>query len=214
MNAQRLGIVTSLAIHAGFLVLLLSLPIANAIPYMKTLTISFTQEEASQSAVQKETKTIARPQVEEVRNIIKQEIAEKKHQQDEVIINEKAVSSVVKKVEFQRPAKTEHARLGKAEPRTIAETIFGNSGSPSFIHREMPAYPFLARRFGKEGTVVLKLLIDKNGYLQDIEVIEPSGFGFTEAAVDAIKKSTFTPAHRNGGKIASRALLSVHFNLK
>jgi protein TonB len=78
----------------------------------------------------------------------------------------------------------------------------------------MPEYPFTARRFGKEGKVVLKLLIDKHGKLQNIEVIEPSGFGFTEAAVTAIKKSSFSPAYRNGEKIASKALLSVRFILR
>ena len=78
----------------------------------------------------------------------------------------------------------------------------------------MPVYPLLARRLGKEGKVVLKLLIDKNGTLQDIEVIEASGFGFTEAAVAAIKKSAFSPAYSNGEKVPSKAILSVRFNLK
>jgi protein TonB len=72
----------------------------------------------------------------------------------------------------------------------------------------------LARRFGKEGKVVLRLLIDRNGKLQNVEVIEPSGFGFTESAIEAIKKSTFSPAYRNGEKIASKAILPVRFNLK
>jgi protein TonB len=214
MNAQRLGIVTSLAIHAGFLLLLLSLPIANAIPYTKTLMISFTQQEAPQSTVRKETKTLAQPRAEEVRALNKPEVADIKDRQDEVIINEKPTAPSPQKAEYQATAKTEITSLGKGETKSIAETVFGNSGAPSFIHREMPAYPFLARRFGKEGTVVLRLLIDKNGKLQDIEVIEPSGFGFTEAAVEAVKKSRFAPARRSGETIASRALLSIHFNLK
>jgi protein TonB len=176
--------------------------------------ISLTQQETSQSTVQKETKAIAQPQAEEVRNLNKPEVAEIKDRKDEVIINEKPTAPSPQKAEIQAAAKTEITSLGKGEIKTITETVFGNSGAPSFIHREMPAYPFLARRFGKEGTVVLRLLIDKNGNLQNIEVIEPSGFGFTEAAVEAIKKSRFAPAHRNGETIVSRALLSIHFNLK
>jgi protein TonB len=134
--------------------------------------------------------------------------------QNELVVKETPVLSVAQKTENHPPVKAEIASLGKAENQGISETVFGNSGAPAFIHRETPVYPYLAKRFGKEGKVVLKLLIDKNGTLQNIEVIEPSEFGFTETAVEAIKKSTFAPAHRNGEKIASRAILSVRFILK
>ncbi|MEN6317992.1 MAG: energy transducer TonB [Syntrophaceae bacterium] len=214
MNAQRLGIITSLAIHGGFLVLFLSIPIANAIPYTKTIIISFAQQEASPSVAQKATKTIVKPQTGEVRNISKSEVAEIKHHQDEVILNDNQIITAAQTAEIQTDAKTEFTSLIKAENQEISETVFGNSGAPAFIHRETPMYPYLAKRFGKEGKVVLKLLIDKSGNLQDIETIEPSGFGFTEAAIEAIKKSTFAPAYRNGEKIVSRAILSVRFILK
>lgn len=214
MNAQRLGIITSLAIHAFFLVLILSLPAVNAIPFMKTITISFARQEASQSAAQTQMKAAVKPQTAEARRADEPEIRETERRQDEATIQEKPATPVPQKAATQTVAKTELTSLGSDERKNVAETAFGNSGAPSFIHREIPIYPFQARRFGKEGTVVLKLHIDKNGYLQSIEVIQPSQFGFTEAAVDAIKKSTFAPAHRKGEKIASKALLSVRFNLK
>lgn len=215
MNAQQLGIITSLAIHAFFLVLILSLPVANAIPFMKTIIISFAQQETSQPAVQTQMKAAVKPQTVEARHTDEPEIRETELRQDEIVINEKPVTPVAQKaLANQAVAKTELTSLGSGERQNVAETVFGNSGAPSFIHREIPIYPFQARRFGKEGTVVLKLHIDKNGHLQNIEVIQPSQFGFTEAAVDAIKKSTFAPAHKNGEKIASKALLSVRFNLK
>ena len=214
MWEQRLGIVISLAIHACFLLLFLTIQVANAIPYTKTIFISFTQQDTSPGAAQKETKIIAQPRAERVHHASNPEFMEIKQRQEEVVVKETPVLSVSQKVENQPLVKTEIASLGKAENRGTAETIFGNSGAPSFSHREAPVYPFLARRFGKEGKVVLKLLIDKNGILQNIEVIEPSQFGFTEAAIEAIKKSTIAPAHKNGENIASRAILSVRFNLK
>ena len=214
MREQRLGIVTSLAIHAGFLILLITVPVSSVIPYTKTICISFMQQDTSPGAAQKEAKAIAEPRAEVVHHASKPEFMEIKQRQDELVVKETPVLSVSQKADNHPPVKTEIASLGKAENRGTAETIFGNSGAPSFSHREAPVYPFLARRFGKEGKVVLKLLIDKNGILQNIEVIEPSQFGFTEAAIDAIKKSTFAPAHKNGENIASRAILSVRFNLK
>ena len=96
----------------------------------------------------------------------------------------------------------------------VVESKFGDNGSPAFIHQEIPVYPTLARRLGKEGKVLLKLLIDTDGKLQKIEVVEPAGFGFTEAAVEAVKKSTYAPGYRNGERILTKALLPVRFQLQ
>jgi protein TonB len=96
----------------------------------------------------------------------------------------------------------------------LIETRFGASVAPAFLHREMPVYPMMARRFGREGKVVLKLTIDKDGNLLNVEVIDRAGYGFTEAAVEAVKKSTFLPAKKDGKPIASRALLPIRFQLE
>jgi protein TonB len=96
----------------------------------------------------------------------------------------------------------------------LIETRFGASVAPAFLHREMPVYPLIARKLGREGKVVLKLTIDENGNLLDVDVIEKAGYGFTEAAVEAVKKSTFLPAKKDGKPIASRALLPIRFRLE
>ncbi|MBU1398738.1 MAG: TonB family protein, partial [Proteobacteria bacterium] len=94
------------------------------------------------------------------------------------------------------------------------KTEFGTAAAPSFLHREMPVYPAFARKLGKEGEVVLRLTIDERGNLLNVEVLETAEYGFTEAAVDAVKKSTFLPAKKNGKPVASRALLPVRFILR
>lgn len=212
MKEQLLGIVSSLAIHAGFLALLLTIPVANVIPYTNTIHIRFAQQEESPSISQKKTKAIMRPQAENEQSIGKPKAAEIRHRQDDAIGKETPVMAI--KTEHHSPLNTVIASLEKEGNQKIMETKFGNAAAPEFIHREMPIYPILARRLGKEGNVVLKLLIDTAGNLQNIEVIEPSWIGFTEAAVEAIQKSTFSPAHKNGEKIASKAILSVRFKLE
>ncbi|MBN2653488.1 MAG: TonB family protein [Nitrospirae bacterium] len=94
-----------------------------------------------------------------------------------------------------------------------AEFEFGAAGSPTFVHREVPEYPFLARRLGKEGTVRLRLNINEKGELIKIEVVEHAGYGFTESAKNAVRKSRFAPAVVNGSKVSSKALLTVKFRL-
>lgn len=78
----------------------------------------------------------------------------------------------------------------------------------------MPVNPMMARRLGQEGKVVLKLTIGEKGMLREIEVVEKAGYRFTEAAVEAVKKSTFLPAKKDGKPIASRALLPITFQLE
>lgn len=86
--------------------------------------------------------------------------------------------------------------------------------APHFLHRESPIYPVMARRLGKEGKVVLALSIDHTGKLTAVEVIQGADYGFTEAAIEAVKKSTFAPARKDGRDIPVKALLTVHFRLE
>lgn len=114
-------------------------------------------------------------------------------------------------VENQQPVS--HGVAG-IDASSQIETRFGASVAPAFLHKEMPVYPMIARKLGREGKVVLKLTIDEKGNLLHIEVIERADYGFTEAAVEAVKKSTFLPAKKDGKPIASRALLPIKFRLE
>ncbi|NWF97410.1 MAG: energy transducer TonB [Nitrospirae bacterium] len=97
---------------------------------------------------------------------------------------------------------------------SLIETEFGRSGAPVFVHRQMPVYPMMARKLGKEGKVVLKLHINEKGKLLNIEVVESAGYGFTESAIEAVKMSTFAPAYEKGTGIESKALLTIRFVIK
>ncbi|MGD0232311.1 MAG: energy transducer TonB [Syntrophorhabdales bacterium] len=91
---------------------------------------------------------------------------------------------------------------------------FGTPGGPRFLHREVPEYPLLARRRGKEGTVVLMVMIDAAGRLSKVNVVETSDKLFVEPSVQAVKRSTFLPARRNGQPVTSAAILPVRFSLR
>ena len=112
----------------------------------------------------------------------------------------------------EQPRQIENDSGGEA--RSFIETRFGESVAPAFLHREMPVYPMMARRLGRGGKVMLKLTIDEEGNLLDVKVVDKAGYGFTEAAVEAVKKSTFLPAKKDGKPIASRALLPIRFQLE
>ncbi|HCS76821.1 MAG TPA: hypothetical protein DHO02_03475 [Syntrophaceae bacterium] len=96
----------------------------------------------------------------------------------------------------------------------VVDTMFGEGDAPRFLHRELPVYPHRARSLEREGKVVLKLFIDPTGKLLDVAVVEAAAYGFTEAAVNAVKKSTFAPARRNGHSVASRVIIAIRFRLE
>jgi len=73
---------------------------------------------------------------------------------------------------------------------------------PAIAHFESAAYPPEAKQAGLEATVVLKLEIDVEGHVTGVEIAQPAGHGFDEAAVAAARAFTFTPARRGESKFA------------
>lgn len=64
----------------------------------------------------------------------------------------------------------------------------------------MPTYPLQARRHEIEGTVVLRVHVGADGNAQEIRVQSSSGSSLLDAAaVDAVKRSAFRPAHAASG---------------
>jgi protein TonB len=113
----------------------------------------------------------------------------------------------------QTPVKNSTNPLPAGRGRMLTNVSFGSSSGPSFLHRELPVYPHIAKRFNKEGKVVLQLTIDEHGVLQGVEVLENPGFGFAAAAVEAIKRSRFNPARHEGRPTTSQASLPIRFTL-
>ncbi|MDI6714046.1 MAG: energy transducer TonB [Thermodesulfovibrio sp.] len=139
-------------------------------------------------------------------SVLKSDIKETKLEQS-VEINFSSDSSASSSIFLQ-----EGSKEGKGEK--IIDTEFGSTYGPKFIYREIPQYPQIARRLGKEGRVVLRLTLNERGDLLNIEVLESAPYGFTESALEAVKKSKFAPAQRDGKPIACRAILPIRFVLK
>ncbi len=96
----------------------------------------------------------------------------------------------------------------------FVDTTFGSVNGPSFRKQIAPAYPSLARRRGREGVVMIRLMINDAGQLTSIEVVDDPGFGFADPAVEALRASSFHAAHHDGKPVASREILPVRFRLQ
>jgi periplasmic protein TonB len=93
-------------------------------------------------------------------------------------------------------------------------TSFDEPEGPRFRERVVPEYPMRARRMNREGVVTLELHIDEGGRLLEATLLEGAGFGMDEAALRAVRQSTYFPARHEGRPVASRAVLNVRFQFK
>jgi periplasmic protein TonB len=104
--------------------------------------------------------------------------------------------------------------IGQSSGNEIGNASFGSPMGPKFRHRKMPEYPMAARKQKREGIVVLAITIDKNGDLKDVEILEASDPLFIKPSIEALKKSSFLPASRNGTPMAVKAILPIRFALQ
>jgi TonB family protein len=77
-----------------------------------------------------------------------------------------------------------------------------------------PEYPKEALAEGLEAKVVLKLTIDREGNVTNVEIPEPVGHGFDEAIRDAALKFKFSPATRDGKPFVVKWRFEYQFKLK
>src|SRR3954470_4607085 len=75
---------------------------------------------------------------------------------------------------------------------------------PKLLQAVAPDYPAEALAANKQAKVKVRIHIDATGIVEKVDVLEPVGDGFDEAAVAAAMQSVFEPAEIDGkpGEIA------------
>jgi protein TonB len=87
--------------------------------------------------------------------------------------------------------------------------------TPLYKKNPPPGYPRLARKKGYEGTVVLSVLVDKNGQVDNLWVFTSSGYRLLDnAAVNAVRKWAFEPGMKGNKKVAMWVKVPIRFQLK
>ncbi len=76
-----------------------------------------------------------------------------------------------------------------------------------------PVYPEIARRAGVEGTVWVKIWVDKEGNPKKAQVLKSDAELFNQPAIDAAMQWKFTPAIMNNGPVAVWVSIPFKFRL-
>ncbi len=85
---------------------------------------------------------------------------------------------------------------------------------PQIVKRVLPIYPDMAMRAGLEGTVWVKILVDKDGLPKKAVVIKSTAEIFNESAITAGMAFIFTPAVMNNGPVKVWVAIPFKFVLK
>ncbi len=113
--------------------------------------------------------------------------------------------------------------LDSTEQQTSPSNSVDADSSEIFEHKEVevkphpldlttPVYPEKARKERIEGKVSLKLLVNVDGSVSDVKVLEGPEI-FRQAAIDAISQSQFKPAEHNGKVVPVWMVMPIEFSL-
>lgn len=75
-------------------------------------------------------------------------------------------------------------------------------------------YPEIAKRAGVHGRVYVKAFVDENGVVFKVELLKGIGAGCDEAALDAVKKSLFSPGKQRGRSVKVQVTVPILFKLQ
>ena len=145
------------------------------------------------------------PPKEEIKEVIPEETVQTAVSETVLVTEEEIIESVEDEPRTAIPQEIEYVPQHKIS--TIPEI-------PTKQILENIVYPAMALRQGLEGVVYLELFIDHEGTIRKIEVLKDPGFGFAEAAIDALKGVVCVPATANGKTVAVRFRYPVRFTLK
>jgi len=74
-------------------------------------------------------------------------------------------------------------------------------------------YPEALRKEGKEGRVMVDLVVDENGAPRNIRVAKTTDPGFSAAAVKAVGQWVFSPGSKDGSTVRTHLQIPVSFNV-
>ena len=86
--------------------------------------------------------------------------------------------------------------------------------APIVIEKTQPVYTEVARKNKQQGRVVLRTVINREGVIEDVELIEGQPYGLSEQAVAAVRQWRFKPAVHKGEPVAVFYLLTINFRLE
>jgi len=101
------------------------------------------------------------------------------------------------------------------EPRPDSSSIIERDATPLYRRNPAPEYPLIGRKRGYQGTVILEVLVNREGRVGDLRVFASSGYSvLDQAALTSVKTWIFEPGMRAGKTVDMWVKVPVRFRLE
>lgn len=84
---------------------------------------------------------------------------------------------------------------------------------PRVVYQVKIEYPLEAEKNRIEGPVKLSVIVDPQGSVTEVKILEGPGYGLNEAAASALRKFRFSPAEKDGKNVSVRITYIYRFRL-
>jgi protein TonB len=213
MQANRIGLGVTLALHALALAVLLSYEPARkallaAAPIMVDLIVPPRFEE---------------PKIEPLKPKPPTEVPKPKPMARKPVERPIAPPVIAAPAEAPSPVVVAPPAPAPAPPGPIdAGPAGGGSGgltqpifNADYLDNPAPVYPGSSRRQGEQGRVMLRVLVNVAGTADDVQVRTSSGFPrLDESARETVRRWRFVPAKRGAEPVAAWVLIPISFRLE
>lgn len=116
--------------------------------------------------------------------------------------------------DFTRDVTKDEVSMVGGEGVVVGDVPVLREAMPLYRINPAPKYPRIARRRGYQGTVVLEVLVDRNGRVGDLRVSTSSGYKILDrAALASVKDWAFEPGMRGDQKVEMWVRVPVRFQL-
>jgi TonB family protein len=92
-------------------------------------------------------------------------------------------------------------------------SVGGGVSAPEVIHSVQPQFTAEARSQNFQGVVAVQLIVDSQGFPQDVRVVRQLGMGLDQEAIAAVKQYRFRPAMYEGHPVSVQMVIDVDFRL-
>ena len=106
--------------------------------------------------------------------------------------------------------------VGPGEGGGIGGGVFrvgGGVSAPQVVFKVDPEYSEQARKAKFQGTVVLNLVVQCDGTVRNVRVVQSLGLGLDDKAIEALEKWRFRPGMKSGEPVDVAVIIEVTFRL-
>jgi len=113
------------------------------------------------------------------------------------------------------PSHVEPAPVNEREAPEIPSPLPIREAIPVYRKNPSPKYPRVARKRGYQGTVILEVLVNQEGKVEDLRLFRSSGYTVLDrAATASVKNWLFEPGMRGDEKVEMWVKVPVRFRLR